>query len=311
LLPVTLERLFLNASDAVNLFFILSGFLITSLLLAENERAGRVSVRNFYIRRALRIYPVYFVYLAVVALLVHPAYSPELFATLIFFLGNATFALFFPFPPFDHLWSIGIEEQFYLLAPVMARFRRSLPRILMAIVLVWWAVLIVVSRLPVGRLTVFVDLSRYDLIALGALLACAHHQKWHGLRWLRHVAVRVLAAAVIFWAIVFVPPTENIYYVTLLGLAFVALIDTVVVSPQLANALGHPALETLGNLSYSMYVIHPLFIMLFFTGFYPRLTPGVYPLVAYVTIIGGTLIVSALSYRFLETPFLRLRDRFR
>ncbi len=311
LLPVTLERLFLNGSDAVNLFFILSGFLITYLLLAEGDRAGKVNIRNFYLRRAFRIYPVYFVYLVIVLVLLRPPYSPALILTLIFFLGNAAFPLFFPFPPLDHLWSIGVEEQFYLLAPIMARFRRSLVRILMTIVVVWWLVLIVVSTMPPSQLTAFVDMSRYDLIALGALLACAHYRQWPGLRWLRHWAVRAFAGAFIVFAVVFVPPAQGIYYETVLGLAFVILIDTVASSPRLAERLGHPALEYLGNLSYSMYVYHPLFVLLFYTLFSHRLSLDQYQLIAYPTLILVTIAASAVSYRLLETPFLRLKDRFK
>lgn len=316
LLPVTLERLFLNGADAVNLFFILSGFLITYLLLTEHDRTGGVSVRNFYVRRAFRIYPVYFVYLLVVVVLLRPRYSSQLLPLLIFFMGNVAYVHLFPFPPLEHLWSIGVEEQYYLLAPLLARYKNRIAGILVFIVLVWWAVLVLAAVLPQTPITAFVLMSRYDLIAIGALTAYAYYHHWRILRYIGHPAAMWVAGVLIGYAIVFVAPTMfaaptmSVFYTTLLGLAFVVLIYQVAASPRLPGLLQNRLLEFLGNLSYSMYVYHPLFVLLYHRIFYERLPLAQYQLVGYPLIIGMTIAVSLVSYKLLESPFLRFKNRF-
>lgn len=311
LLPVVVERFFLNGTDAVNLFFVLSGFLITYLLLSEHDRTGRVNVRNFYIRRGFRIYPVYFAFIAVIYLVLRPPYDVGLLPLLVFFLGNVAFVRFFPFPPMEHLWSISVEEQYYLLAPVLARYKQNLARILIGIILVWWTVLLIVSALPASAVGLFVQMSRYDLIALGALIAYGHYHQWRFWSVLANPLTKLLAGVVIVCAVFFAEPTMNVFYTTLVGLAFAVLIYNVAVSTSLPRILANRQLEFLGNLSYSMYVYHPLFVLLFFNIFYARLPLSVYPIVAYIVVIGVTILVSLLSYQFLEKPFLRLKDRFK
>ena len=311
LLPVTLERLFLTGQDAVNLFFILSGFLITYLLLNEREKTGTVSIRNFYIRRAFRIYPVYFLYLFGVFLLLRPQYPPELVLLLTFFMGNAAFVLFFPFPPFEHLWSIGVEEQYYLLAPILVRVRAHAAKIAVGIIVVWWVLLILTMLIPPSTLTAFIQMSRYDLIALGALTAYASYHQWSILRLVERHEVLVTALVVIAYAIVFGMPTTAVLYSTIVSIAFTVLIYHVTAGHGIARLLDKRLPEYLGRLSYSMYVYHPLFVLLFYTLFYQRLDLTTYQVIAYPTIIGVTLLASWLSYEKFERLFLNLKDRFR
>ncbi|MEP7292502.1 MAG: acyltransferase [Chloroflexota bacterium] len=311
LLPITLERFFLNGSDAVNLFFILSGFLITYLLLNERERTGKVSIRNFYVRRALRIYPVYFLYLFGVIALLHPQYRPELLFLLIFFMGNLAFVLFFPFPPFEHLWSIGVEEQYYLLAPVLVRYKAHAVKIVILIISVWWLFLILSALLPVSALTAFVQMSRYDLIALGALTAYAYYHQWKILRIFEHCTILALSLTFIVYEVVFVAPSAGVIHTTLLGFAFAVLIYYVASAHSLPRILDNRLTEYLGKLSYSIYVYHPLFVLLFHTLFYARLSLPIYQLIAYPTIIGLTFLTSWASYELIEKRFLSKKDLFR
>ena len=310
LLPVTLERFFLNGSDAVNLFFVLSGFLITYLLLNEQERTGTVSIRNFYIRRALRIYPVYFLFLFGVIILLQPQYPPLLLFLLTFFMGNIAFVTFFPFPPLEHLWSIGVEEQYYAFAPFLIRFRAHAAKIALAIIGVWWLILLVSSLLPTTPLTAFVQMSRYDLIALGALIAFGAHHDWAALKLIRRRSVLAVALAVIVYAIVFVPPPTTVLHSTLLGLAFAVIIYHIAFSEQFTKRFDYPALEYLGKLSYSMYVYHPLFVLIIYGLLYTRLSLPLYQLVAYPAVIILTIVVSWLSYEKIERFFLTRKNRF-
>jgi peptidoglycan/LPS O-acetylase OafA/YrhL len=114
-LPIGLFR---NGALGVNVFFVISGFLITHLMLGELDATGWLSLKNFYIRRAFRIFPAYYAYLAVVGVLSLAHFYPVDWKSL---LGAATYTLdYFPMPlPWilAHSWSLCAEEHFYLLWP--------------------------------------------------------------------------------------------------------------------------------------------------------------------------------------------------
>jgi peptidoglycan/LPS O-acetylase OafA/YrhL len=100
-------------SLGVRFFFVISGFLITWLLLQEQAKHGVISLKHFYLRRALRILPVYFLYLFVLGFLTHYSQPASDWLTNLTFTTN----YFWPPEPTAHLWSLGVEEQFYLLWP--------------------------------------------------------------------------------------------------------------------------------------------------------------------------------------------------
>lgn len=306
LLPSTAERFFLTGTDAVNLFFVLSGFLITYLLLVEHERYGRVSIRNFYIRRSLRIYPVYYVFLLGVYLILRPPYELELTLMLFFFLGNVAFVQYFPFPPLEHLWSLAVEEQYYFSAPVLARFPKSLHKILLGIIGFWLTLLIVMQQAN-PQIALFLNLTRYDLIAFGALLGYLYYHDHPFLNWLRLPIIQVTAYTLIAGAIIFAKPTDNVLYTTSVAFAFGVMIYNLVINPP--ARLIFPRLEQLGNYSYSMYVYHPFFVLLFNAILHERLP--YYGVLIYPITIGCTLLTSRVSYKYLEQPFLNLKSRFK
>ena len=135
---------------AVTLFFVLSGFLITYLLLVERKYYGTVSVRSFYVRRILRIWPLYYL-IAVLALFILPGVSvlqmPGIsehlarhywwkVAFILTLFPNLALAAFMEVPYAAQLWSVGVEEQFYLVWPVVMKFTRELVWVLLGITVV-------------------------------------------------------------------------------------------------------------------------------------------------------------------------------
>lgn len=111
-------------ADGVTLFFVISGFLITYLLLNEQEKSHRVSIPKFYMRRILRIWPIYYFYL-IVALSVTTLWSDSNIWYYIFFGANVPFILTVGIWPIVHYWSIGVEEQFYLYWPWIVKFTQG------------------------------------------------------------------------------------------------------------------------------------------------------------------------------------------
>ena len=113
------EYLAQYAHVGVQVFFVISGFLITSLLKRERERTGRINFGNFYLRRTLRIFPAAFFYITVVAIVAHPGYLAFAYTYMMCYAGQGRPWLL------GHLWSLSVEEQFYLLWPLAVAFAFS------------------------------------------------------------------------------------------------------------------------------------------------------------------------------------------
>lgn len=318
-LPDTLGRFFINGTDAVHLFFVLSGFLITYLLLVEREKTHTVSVRRFYIRRVLRIWPLYFMILLLAAfvlpVLVAGYRSPLGEGTftflMVFFLGNVAYAVYYPFPPLEHLWSIAIEEQFYLVIPHLARAGVNLLRLLIGIILIWCVILIAFALIPANGLSAIISTMRYDCIATGGVFACLLYTRNPILRWLYHPAAWGVSLVALVFMAVFIQPSENLPYTFSTNLVFGILILNVATNPRFPLKLAHPTLEYLGDLSYGIYMYHPLLLLVFFKAFYGQMDTALYQIIAYPTIILLTIGLAAISYRRYEKPFLRLKEHFR
>ena len=150
----------------VILFFVLSGFLITYLLLLEQEKGG-IIIRKFYIRRILRIWPVYYLYLFISLLFVYFIYNQvDLYSTLfyVFFAANIPFVFGFSLQFVDHFWSIGVEEQFYLFWPwLVKKIKKRLLLTVSVIILfliftrlfLWW-------KFPFSDSAIFSIVNRFD-----------------------------------------------------------------------------------------------------------------------------------------------------
>ena len=139
----------------VDIFFVLSGFLITSLLVGEHSRTGRISLRQFYLRRALRLLPALTAFLIVLLALV-PFFQPAAWRRPLLhsvwisalFVGNIAKTISRPDFILPHMWSLGMEEQFYLLWPVLlfALLKMKAPRPLVMGIALGGALAVVVTR---------------------------------------------------------------------------------------------------------------------------------------------------------------------
>jgi len=183
-----------SGSTAVTFFFVLSGFLITYLLLKEKDERGDISVRNFYIWRILRIWPVYyfitilaFFILPEITMLRLPVFSEELthsystkLALYAFFLPNIALWLGYIIPYASQLWSVGVEEQFYVLWPWVFKLRRNPWPVVVGIIVGFLLLRISTDILafhwlsPEGRqvanwVNSLVNIVRVDSMAFGAL----------------------------------------------------------------------------------------------------------------------------------------------
>jgi peptidoglycan/LPS O-acetylase OafA/YrhL len=298
----------------VDLFFLLSAYLITSLLIREQLATGTVDLKAFYVRRILRIWPLYFFALLIAVLwrfVDATEAMPSGYAVAYLLLaGNWMSALIGPPTSFmGILWSVSIEEQFYLSWPVLLkRVNRS--------AILWVAfVLLAISNLtriylatgPLSeRIIWFNTLTRLDPIAIGIALAVILPEapRWGlALRYLlTATGLTLLTLCGHYFA------ATSLF--TIVGYPVAALGTVFLFLAAIGSDLSHRPLVYLGKISYGLYVWHALCLYLasyFIYGRFPvRFGFALRIIVAFL----ATLAISAASYHFLETPFLKLKERF-
>lgn len=308
------------------LFFVLSGFLITFLLLEEEARTSRISIRHFYVRRALRIWPLYYlvVILALYVLphsdaLTLPGYGIErvqedlalktaLYATFFANVALVTLGLV----PFAGLtWSIATEEQFYLIWPILMKRTPSRLGLMLAVILAYLAGRFALDYGVLGtgpsleRIRTFYGLLNVDCMAIGGLAAVFLHQKARTLSILVNLPLFLLvlfATAALIASGTVVPYLNHEAY----AVCFALLILNFAVHPRLARCLEFEPCHFLGKISYGLYLLHPIAIVLSI-----HLLGGEAPaMVLYPACLLLTVGLAALSYRFIESPFLRWKVRY-
>lgn len=324
--------LFFRGELAVSFFFTLSGFLITYLLLEEIGRTATVDVRAFYLRRVLRIWPLYFAVIAF-GLVFYNALLPSLgiaypveyslplaVGLYTFFLPNLMNALYTVGGILNPTWSIGVEEQFYLAwAPVVKRWYRHLPRVCAVVLVASFAnhYLALFDAFELREMKKFLLQLKFHFMAAGALAAWALYHHRERLLALPLFRWRWLQAALGLWLVQFYLvdfwPIPAWLYEPVQVLVYTWLIVEVGANPRRLIALGPLVTEWLGTISYGIYMLH--MIAVYFTSFlFQRLdfwrgSLALFLISYYALAVALTISLSYLSYRFLESPFLRLKAR--
>jgi peptidoglycan/LPS O-acetylase OafA/YrhL len=303
----------------VDLFFVLSAYLITELLLREKEERGSLHVKSFYIRRMLRIWPLYYFFIALAALvpLFNPsgAFNYRYIIPFVFLAGNwSTIAFGPPQSAALPLWSVSVEEQFYLLwPPIVARLSRR--RIVLAAVIM--IVLANVARVAIllrhgGGWDVWVNtIARLDPMAAGILIAVL--LAGGAPKILLPLRVAAITAGVIAIGVTgyFAAPWGYSlpWRGTLISYPVVAAASTAIVLGSIGIPVRFGMLEYLGKISYGLYVYHTACIWITDRFLHIRNGP-VHMCMREIAALALTVAVSALSYALIEKPFLNLKRRF-
>ena len=317
----TQPRLVPARAIGVDIFFVLSGFLITTLLVEELDGRGRVSIGRFYARRALRLLPALFGLLATVAVWAIVFATPdtrhnaldEIIAAASY-TRNLTWWAHVPGNLLGHTWSLALEEQFYLVWPLVLilclRPRRSGAGV--AALFVVASIVIITLRLSgtVGPANLFIG--RPDALLLGAALALARRNwssGWHGVSASRRAAPAAVIGTAALVLIASWDAADNLLSIgyTLAALATVLLIYGLVALDEggRSRVFAWPPAVAFGRVSYGFYLWH--LPVLRWTD--DRLV-GQPALVRISIGLTLALIATLLSYRLIEQPMLRLKGRF-
>jgi peptidoglycan/LPS O-acetylase OafA/YrhL len=313
-----MPRGLLLAGFGVSMFFALSGFLITYLLLFE-ERLQPVNISSFYVRRILRIWPLYYIYLAA-CLLVYMIFNLEFAksSVLFYLFFSANIALISDrlLPMLAHFWSIGVEEQFYLFYPFLFKWRSKLLSILVVLVVFlislklgfWFWDRKINHNLPLSILHV----NRFHCMMIGGIGAMLYfeNRSWF-VTFCTYLPVQLFC-----WGIVFLVAINVFHIASILDNEIISGITTIIIIGQITRKnyildLEHRLFEFLGKISYGIYVIHP--VIIFFTsqalkGYNLNSLLGYIFIYAVITLI--TIIVSYLSYEYLEKRFLKFKGKY-
>lgn len=313
----------------VVLFFVLSGFLITHLLLVEESIFNRISIRKFYVRRILRIWPLYFL-IIILALIILPNISvftwpgfekdfvyKDLFLKIILyllFLPNLVFAILGIVPYASHTWSIGTEEQFYLAWPIILKvFKKYRVLLMMFIVVAYLLVAIALHThytnfIPYKQgIIAFWKSFNIDCMAIGGFYAILLFQNSSFLKifmnnYLFYFTIITVSAFMIMG--VEIPYVHNELYALLFGV----IILNFAANKKITISLENKFLNYLGKISYGLYMYHPIGIVL---SLYLVISLGcitnwlIYPLSIILTII-----LAAISFRYFESVFLNFKSKF-
>lgn len=306
---------------SLEVFFVLSGFLITKVLLGSLNSTGYF--RNFYIRRALRIFPVYYLFIGVffLALFIYTPndthqYLRSNWPYYFVYLQNFLFVFkgLEPTNYLSHLWSLAMEEQFYLFWPVtvfLIRDRNKLKKLLVVVIILVFITRIIVwykwgYRFETYHCNTF---TRIDTIAFGCLLGCGFSYKDLS-KTIRSliivVCIAVFPAGILLFKDFFF---TNPLFATV-GYSAISILTIFFIEYFINEKTKFHFLKTnwlinyIGQISYGMYLFHlPVYFIVSSRSGLPNSLNGIMSLLI-------SFLMAAISYRLYETPFLNLKKKY-
>ncbi len=318
---------------AVDVFFTLSGFLITYLLLDELKINDKICIKKFYIRRMLRIWPLYF-FVFILSLVIFPLLQHHIFfiyeknfdahiyrndyniliPLYLFFLSNIALIIRMPLMGAAYSWSVSVEEWFYLFWPwVIQKFRNNLLIFFIAFIgskLVIGKILLILStkvypQSDMIRFTHDVWASfRFEMMAIGAIGALIIDN--HKLKGLHRLLSKRIALAIALSLSVFSFSVDMNYSIS--GIIYMILILSFIFNKVQIKYLNYLGKISFGLYMYQMFAIYLVFAVLHNLGIKFDTVLGI--AVSYSCIFAALVFTSYFSFRFVESPFLTRKKRF-
>jgi peptidoglycan/LPS O-acetylase OafA/YrhL len=321
-----LSILHTNGWIGVDLFFGLSAFLFTKLLIAEFNKTKTISFKKFYLRRIFRIWPIYFLFIG---------FSVALYLFSIGSIGNSigiriiglfTFSDnimtaiygYNPLPYTSHLWTITYEEQFYIFIPfiilllVRSSFKKKLVSLISVFILLNVIRLVLIANNTPHPAIWVLPITHFESIILGIVIG------FGGFDFLLKKIKPLLVGLIGIFFFVFLsllPPLDNISYWLVPSYLFIGISTSMVLfsvfnSTYLKKIFSKQVFVFLGKRSYGLYVYHLLGNGV---AAYMQAHISILPsnsLISFIYSLSFTIIVSIISYFVIETPFLKLKKKF-
>lgn len=310
-----LFHLFRLGNHGVSLFFVLSGFVITRILLHTAKKENYF--KSFYVRRTLRIFPLYYT-----ALLLY--YSYHFIDPLTkYFFSSGNWSYFFYLQNFartfhwsnngpDHFWSLAVEEHFYFLWPAIIFFtsKKNLNTLIAICVFIIIASLFLRYYFVAQNLEVNVfTFTRLDQLVLGSMIAILETKSLLSKKYQGHYFLLTITglAGTVFLDASHHGLLKDVFKHSFLGLLFAGIIMICTVQEEHAlfkKLLQNKVIQYLGKISYGIYVWHFISIPIVNHFLKPNAACG------FLLVCMVTIIVASLSFHFLETPFLKMKAKF-
>jgi peptidoglycan/LPS O-acetylase OafA/YrhL len=309
---------------AVVLFFVLSGFLITYLLIKEKERFKKIDVKKFYIRRILRIWPVYYAAI-LLSLFLIPAkvyehsigYSMETIVLYALFIPNFAMMAGYMLPTISPLWSVGIEEQFYALWPLILNRTKNIFGFLLFFLFGYIAlkVILVIVGQVWSPFSISLNFFSYDTLSIGGIAAYLYASGSKLVAWLYHPFLQMGCWLFFAFSCIFGP--LDFHYIInkeVYSIVYAVLILNVATNPLSIIRINGKMFDFLGKISYGMYVFHPFVIVLTAIPLkyvIPHLPGKPFQFIAIsLVVVPITILVSKLSFVYFESRFLKLKGKY-
>lgn len=327
--------LFFNLGGlGVYFFFVLSGFLITFLLLNEKEKFGTISIKQFYIRRILRIWPLYY-FILILGFFILPQFDTFKINYLensfdIFFyqnlilyliiLPNLAFSFYPAVPNIGQAWSIGVEEQFYIIWPILISKSKSILKTLVLITstLIVIKVLILLLGYHYSNmewyqlLKRYIAMSKFECMSIGGIGAYFLFKNHSILKIITHHITFMFSMLIVVLLIYFTP--EKIQDGIHLAYSFLFLQNILfVVKKNQQLGLDNKVFDYLGKISYGIYMYHLMIIPLCihtYLAYFKTESLVFENIIIYTSVIFLTIATSSLSYELFEYRFIKLKNKF-
>lgn len=336
----------------VQFFFVLSGYLITNILWSEKFKSGQniaTKLKKFWVRRSLRIFPLYYAYIFVIGIsylvFQFPPYFPAYFPYIVSYTANFPLLEFERLgnPLFNHLWSLSIEEQFYLLFPLLMLFcsARAIKRIFLVVILLSPVVRFAVgeyyrnqglSELTISNGVNFNTLCQLDAFFIGGIITVMSLDKKISRPFSLFVCLLLLTITAGLTSYLtseseysylkdlgfnhyLIGNYQHVWHYTLLNFLFASFV-LCLVSPlrmqavaPLKKLMENAVLVRIGRVSYGMYLFHWLiWVYVFGKIFHPQ--SDAYKALLFIPYVAAVYLASEISFNLFEIHFIRMKDRF-
>lgn len=307
------------AGYGVTIFFTLSGFLITFLMLKEKEEV-EFKIKEFYVRRVLRIWPLYYLYFIVciiTMLLYGITFSVSSLPYYIFLMANVPYIFGCTLPFLAHYWSLGVEEQFYLFFPQIAKlpnnriFNISIAVIFLFLLIkfIFW---ILDRKYNIHLPYLALDVTRFHIMLIGVIGAMLYYKR-------NSIFFSISThriTQIVSWMVVLLLAFNKFHIASVIDGEIISVITVFLITGQITKTnmvinLENSICDFIGKISYGIYVIHPVLIFCFsiLIGKFTSDNLSNYLLV-YSLVLASTIFVAYLSYEFYEKKFLKLKQKY-